>query len=73
MGGHVDGRLAQLVEQFVYTEKVRGSSPLSPTLESEAPLLVLFTLKHKDNLGVPVLISLWIGIFQKNEGYIICY
>ena len=25
------GRLAQLVEQFVYTEKVRGSSPLPPT------------------------------------------
>lgn len=25
------GRLAQLVEQFVYTEKVRGSSPLAPT------------------------------------------
>jgi hypothetical protein len=25
------GRLAQLVEQSVYTGKVRGSSPLSPT------------------------------------------
>ncbi|MDB5204780.1 MAG: hypothetical protein JWP09_808 [Candidatus Taylorbacteria bacterium] len=25
------GRLAQLVEQFIYTEKVTGSSPVSPT------------------------------------------
>ena len=27
------GRLAQLVEQLIYTEKVRGSSPLPPTNE----------------------------------------
>jgi hypothetical protein len=27
----IGGRLAQLVEQLIYTEKVRGSSPLSPT------------------------------------------
>jgi hypothetical protein len=26
------GRLAQLVERFVYTEDVSGSSPLSPTI-----------------------------------------
>jgi hypothetical protein len=28
---HVMGRLAQLVERFVYTEDVGGSSPSSPT------------------------------------------
>ena len=26
------GRLAQLVERFVYTEDVIGSSPVSPTM-----------------------------------------
>src|SRR5690242_16425946 len=30
-----DGRLAQLAEHFVYTEGVRGSSPLAPTLTDE--------------------------------------
>ena len=30
------GRLAQLVEQFVYTEKVGGSNPSSPT-KSKTP------------------------------------
>lgn len=32
------GRLAQLVEQSVYTGKVRGSSPLSPTEEEYHPM-----------------------------------
>ena len=32
------GRLAQLVERFVYTEDVGGSSPSSPTILSKRPL-----------------------------------
>ena len=30
----IKGRLAQLVEHLVYTERVIGSSPLPPTIES---------------------------------------
>ena len=30
--GLISGRLAQLVERFVYTEDVGGSSPSSPTI-----------------------------------------
>ncbi len=29
-----NGRLAQLVEHLVYTEKVKGSNPLPPTILS---------------------------------------
>ena len=36
------GRLAQLVEQPVYTGKVRGSSPLSPTEEKNRTALCGF-------------------------------
>ncbi len=32
---HLEGRLAQLVEHLVYTERVSGSSPLSPTMTSQ--------------------------------------
>ena len=32
--GKPDGRLAQLVEHLVYTERVSGSSPLPPTTRS---------------------------------------
>ena len=36
---NVFGRLAQLVEQPVYTGKVRGSSPLPRTLYPFAPVV----------------------------------
>jgi len=36
------GRLAQLVEQLLYTEKAGGSSPSSPTLKILAALLCSF-------------------------------
>ena len=35
------GRLAQLVERFVYTEDVGGSSPSSPTIQTP-DLYVIF-------------------------------
>ena len=31
------GRLAQLVEHLVYTERVSGSSPLAPTIFQSCP------------------------------------
>ena len=34
----IKGRLAQLVERFLYTEDVGGSSPSSPTIFSESAL-----------------------------------
>ena len=38
----ISGRLAQLVEQFVYTEKVGGSNPSSPTSTGNAGFCRLF-------------------------------
>jgi hypothetical protein len=35
------GRLAQLVEHLVYTERVSGSSPLAPTMLDVAFLFML--------------------------------
>ena len=40
--GLISGRLAQLVERFVYTEDVGGSSPSSPTMFSKAFRIFLF-------------------------------
>jgi hypothetical protein len=40
------GRLAQLVERFVYTEDVGGSSPSSPTIHPRE-LLVLFYVRFR--------------------------
>ena len=37
MAGPPSGRLAQLVEHLVYTERVGGSSPSAPTMASLAP------------------------------------
>lgn len=36
------GRLAQLVEHLVYTERVKGSSPLSPTMKNPGNKLLGF-------------------------------
>ena len=36
------GRLAQLVEHLVYTEGVKGSSPLLPTIKK----LIIFLKEH---------------------------
>ncbi len=53
---NIHGRLAQLVEQFVYTEKVGGSIPSSPTKNSVQTLLagntifVLVTLTYASPL-----------------------
>ena len=35
----IQGRLAQLVEHLVYTERVSGSSPLAPTIVRKAVLI----------------------------------
>jgi hypothetical protein len=35
------GRLAQLVEHFVYTEGVGGSNPSPPTIQKSSPIMAL--------------------------------
>src|SRR5262249_27908226 len=68
------GRLAQPVEHLVYTERVRGSSPLPPTLtwllteEGLSPLHAAarqprrpgrFRLEPRDPALVPMRVSRW--------------
>ena len=51
------GRLAQLVEQLIYTEKVTGSSPVSPTQQHT----FVMANKHFDTERGPVgAMHLWV-------------
>ena len=58
------GRLAQLVEHLVYTERVGGSSPSSPTNPNPAvidlgigPYRGLLDTPWGEGLGVPALVE----------------
>ena len=63
------GRLAQLVEQLFYTEKVGGSSPSAPTMNIEAFIDPFFTRHPFFFVGL-MLLSL-IAIILK--GYALWY
>jgi hypothetical protein len=46
------GRLAQLVERFVYTEDVGGSSPSSPTIQIKILSCAAANYRHRVATGI---------------------